>query len=600
MYFFYLNSSSFFIHHMRTLFLAVLAYSMSIHTSTRLATFHEQTRAKYEQKMQHYKEKFMFYRDEITSFGMPHLSSEVVYTLAVPDESFPSDKTTAQSFRQRLESMQQHAQSALQGFAEPVQHALYSAGKSAGPKKSRKSKNSNVNENAPLPFDSDEEGQSAPPTLADVDAEESATEPDPVTLPAAPILVVPGILGSVLEAKRVNATWLPSTCMRNTEWYKTWFDLQAISFGFTCWSEVMRLKVLSDGTTQSKPGIHIRVMQDTIKAVSCYNPSCTFTCDNTVYLQDFFRFMTTGANKNVQPEYRKNQTQLVENYVLRKNIDAIPYDFRRSMRDIRTTFFPELKARIERMYEDAGGQRVTLLGHSLGGLHGNLFLNEFVDSAWKEKYIRRFLPISVAYGGSVKALHTVLLGETNGWPLPFSWTRSLLETWCGLYAAFPRLNSTLWKNTPLVTVGGHKYYAKDTKKLLKDSGLSYIAKAFDALNTEHAYDGAPGVETHCLYSTGFRTMQEIEIDSFHDTDRDARRIVEDDNGDGSIARKSMEICSHWDKSQKQPVQTTVYRGFDHLGFMAQNEALWQQIFDITNFGLREGAHYVEMRDEAPQ
>ena len=509
------------------------------------------------------------------------------FALARPDDATAVTTGASSGLSEHFSSLRSRTASALSGFVDPVHKVMHRARKAL--------QKDTVEEGKDI------SGQQPPVGTSEVNPEESAESSEnsksQQTLPAAPLLIVPGILGSVLEAKRVNATWLPSTCMQNTEWYKTWFDLQAISFGFGCWSEVMRLKVSPDGTTEDRPGIHIRVMPDSIKAVSCYNPSCTFTCDNTVYLQEFFRFMTTEANANVGAAYRKNHTYAVENYELRKNLDAIPYDFRRSMRDIRTAFFPLLKSRIERMYAANGDQRVTVLGHSLGGLHTNLFFNTFVDAEWKSKYIRRFIPVSVAYGGSVKAMHGVLIGDTQGWPLPFSWTRSLLETWCGLYAAFPRINSKLWKDTAIMTVGDTSYGTKDIKKLFKDAGLSYIAKAFDALNSEHDYDSAPSVETHCLYSTGFTTMQSIHIDSFHDSDRDNRRLVEDMDGDGSVARKSMELCHQWREAQAEPVQTTVYDGIEHMPFMADNRPLWQQIFDITNFGLREGADYRMLRDE---
>ncbi|KNH04658.1 hypothetical protein XU18_4146 [Perkinsela sp. CCAP 1560/4] len=413
---------------------------------------------------------------------------------------------------------------------------------------------------------------------------------------AAPILIVPGMLGSVLEAKRCNATWLPARCMHTTEWYKTWFDLQQIAFGFSCWSEIMSLEMHGDGTTDNRPGISIRAMQDSIKAVSCYNPSSTFTCDNTVYLQEFFRFMSTEGNVGVQPEYRKNLTKTVQNYELKKNLDSLPYDFRRSMRDLKTTLFPQLKARVEQMYSENGNRKVNLVGHSLGGIHANLFLNSFVDTAWKRKFIRRFIPISVAYGGSVKAMHSVLLGESQGWPFPLSWSRPVLRTWGGLYAAFPRINSTLWGSGRIFTVGAHSYRTKDITKLLSDSGLDEIAHAFDALNTEHPYDKAPGVETHCLFSTGYPTMQEVHIDSFDSAHRDAPIIREDLDGDGSITRKSMDVCQYWKDHQVEPVQTTVYTGGEeHAAFMAQNRALWQQIFDIANFGARAADRaYVEL------
>ncbi|MGW8369159.1 MAG: lipase/acyltransferase domain-containing protein, partial [Gammaproteobacteria bacterium] len=54
--------------------------------------------------------------------------------------------------------------------------------------------------------------------------------------------------------------------------------------------------------------------------------------------------------------------------------------------------------------------------HSLGGPVFLYFLNTYVDQAWKDKYIRAFIPIGGPWTGSPKAYRTLLSGDREGMP----------------------------------------------------------------------------------------------------------------------------------------------------------------------------------------
>jgi hypothetical protein len=49
--------------------------------------------------------------------------------------------------------------------------------------------------------------------------------------------------------------------------------------------------------------------------------------------------------------------------------------------------YPKLKALVEQAYDTAGGTPVVFMSISYGGPFGNAFLTDFVDEAWKAKYI---------------------------------------------------------------------------------------------------------------------------------------------------------------------------------------------------------------------
>ena len=335
-------------------------------------------------------------------------------------------------------------------------------------------------------------------------------------------------MGSVLEERREKANWLPLECSKSLDWSKIWFDLQGIALRFRCWREIMRLKLHPNGTTQNPPGISIRPLEDRIRAVSCYNPANTFTCDATAYMKGFFEFMTDTVDSRIIDENHfpcemctKQNLTLTANgtrHILRRgrykpghSLDAMPYDFRRTPLDMRTLMFPELKARVERMYAENQNRSVTLVAHSLGGVHTVLFLNTFVDEVWKDKYIARLISIAGAYGGSVKAIRGALVGENDGWPAPFWVTQPVLESWISMYTAFPCHNERcqVWGNRSLVHVGDQEYSAANLTQLLRDFKLDTIANTYKHLNTEVDSQSPPNVTVHCVISTGWNTIQKF-------------------------------------------------------------------------------------------
>lgn len=84
-------------------------------------------------------------------------------------------------------------------------------------------------------------------------------------------------------------------------------------------------------------------------------------------------------------------------------------NFQMTLQDEAGQFFIKLKILVEQAYETNEGQRVTLMGHSLGGLMSLIFLQR-QDDAWKEKYIDKFIALAAPWGGSVKALKVFAIG----------------------------------------------------------------------------------------------------------------------------------------------------------------------------------------------
>lgn len=68
---------------------------------------------------------------------------------------------------------------------------------------------------------------------------------------------------------------------------------------------------------------------------------------------------------------------------------------------------------VQRLTEDAyernDKQRVTFIGHSMGGLMILQFLQQ-MTSEWKEMYVKQMITLSTPWGGSVQALQALSVG----------------------------------------------------------------------------------------------------------------------------------------------------------------------------------------------
>ncbi|XP_074864852.1 phosphatidylcholine-sterol acyltransferase isoform X2 [Carettochelys insculpta] len=81
----------------------------------------------------------------------------------------------------------------------------------------------------------------------------------------------------------------------------------------------------------------------------------------------------------------------------------------------------------------------------------------------------------------------------------------------------------------------------------------------------------PGVETHCLYGTGFPTVETYIYDDRFPYEDPVDMIYGD--GDDTVSTHSMKLCSRWVKQQTQPVHVLELPGVDHLSMVFSNQTL---------------------------
>ena len=78
-------------------------------------------------------------------------------------------------------------------------------------------------------------------------------------------------------------------------------------------------------------------------------------------------------------------------YVVGKDLFSAPFDFRMGEKQFMKEDWPKLKALVEEVYDLNNGTPVAFVSISYGGPFGGAFLTDFVDEAWKAKYIDRWV-----------------------------------------------------------------------------------------------------------------------------------------------------------------------------------------------------------------
>lgn len=101
-------------------------------------------------------------------------------------------------------------------------------------------------------------------------------------------------------------------------------------------------------------------------------------------------------------------------YVPKETLLGMPYDPRLILdAEYRQGYFKSVKASIETAAHSSGRapRKITLVGHSLGGVLLKWFLTTHVSKEWMEQYISRVFVVNAPFGGTTMALRVIISGE---------------------------------------------------------------------------------------------------------------------------------------------------------------------------------------------
>lgn len=221
------------------------------------------------------------------------------------------------------------------------------------------------------------------------------------------VVLVPGIAGSGLYATLLNA-YLPDcgagplTLPRTRLWASIIQALPPLTHQ-VCWARKLALDWVCPNMTSDchplareyrpLPGIQIDVDEpggvrgfdflDYIEGVGVYG---------TKYFHDILQLLRETG-------YFEGDT-----------LFGHPFDWRYPVWDLD---YQGLKVTVERFVLRNPGKRVTLVAHSLGAVLTTIFLNRYVDETWKRAHIDGFVSIAGAFGGSHKAIRSLVTGYND-------------------------------------------------------------------------------------------------------------------------------------------------------------------------------------------
>jgi len=237
-------------------------------------------------------------------------------------------------------------------------------------------------------------------------------------------------------------------------------------------------------------------------------------------------------------------------------VGALHYDWRLSPDDlIASGTFAKVKSTIEAFVTKSGGRKAVLVSLSYGSPLTHIFLSTFVDSAWKSKYIERWISLSGVFGGSAELTRMAFYPEGGDFfhvpeilpyiSLPVA--RDLSNTFSSSFALEPnflRDDEVLLRAT---VAGQNKTYSKnDVAKALVDAGLLEAHKVLQATNLYRFHElAAPDVAVDCVYGIGDNTINSMTFGNGFD--RPATSYLYED-GDGVAPTRSLARCAEWNNS----------------------------------------------------
>ncbi|XP_046990636.1 phospholipase A2 group XV-like [Schistocerca americana] len=361
-----------------------------------------------------------------------------------------------------------------------------------------------------------------------------------------PIILVPGDGGSQLEAKLHKPAVVHYLCEKTTnDFFSLWLNLELlVPVIIDCWIDNMKLVYNNQTrTTSNSDGVEIRIPGfGNSTTVEWIDPSMA---SEGAYFKDI-------ANTLVPLGYERNIS-----------IRGAPYDFRKAPNE-NQQYFVDLKKLVEETYGLNGNKQVIFLAHSMGALMTLHFL-QMQTQSWKDKHIRALVTLSGAWGGSLKALKVYMVGDDLGsYVLRESVLKEEQITSPSLAWLLP---STLFWHPDEILVQTDKknYTVEDYKAFFKD--ISYPV-AWEMRKDVEKYSlefQAPGVEVHCLHGYGVNTIERLVYKPGGFPSAYPDFLYGD--GDGTVNKRSLEGCLHWQGKQKQKVYHQTFPGVDHMNVL---------------------------------
>lgn len=290
-----------------------------------------------------------------------------------------------------------------------------------------------------------------------------------------PVVIIPGDGGSQLEGRAVNKPSKPHFfCSSSFAWTRMWVAVTEFAPGvIDCWADNMRLVFdAATGAVVNSPGLEFRVPAfGNTSAIEVLDPSLP---SQTSYFDKMVaRLVAIGLQRGV-------------------SVRGAPYDFRHSPRS--AAYVSDIVRLIEETYAINSNMPVVLVSHSMG-CKVALELLAAQSAEWKARYIRAWVPVSPALGGSNSVLRLFAAGDAEGVPAvsPLS-IRSEQRSFESNFWLIPQ--SELWPGQVLVTTPQRTYTLDDLQQFFADIQV----RAHHEMGRAECVAGLISECLHCVFN----------------------------------------------------------------------------------------------------
>lgn len=381
-----------------------------------------------------------------------------------------------------------------------------------------------------------------------------------------PVVLIPGLLGSRLQAKTDKTTRVNIFCSKQSDWQDLWLSIrQLLPIAVDCWLDNARLEYdPSSGFSRSPVGIVSRVPDfgnlESVSHLDLRQPT----------LSNYFKPL---IDRYLQLGYTAN-----------RNLLAAPYDFRLAPQELESSYFVELKQLIEMARTSSGSDRkVTLVCHSMGCTHALVFLRK-QSATWRQSHIRKLIALSSPWGGAIKALKALVVGDSLDLPLVSEpKMRKLARTFPSMAYLLPqaeifsqsnkfRADSSLG-GPVLVQTPLRSYRVSEMDQLLRDLNLTLQLDWFKHTTAlikplEPLHD----LNIDCIYSSNTPTPETLVFRNHSDFPNGDYELVKG-AGDGTVNLASLLVCDQWARMLPNKVKSKEITSSNHVGVIGAKDTL---------------------------
>ena len=252
-----------------------------------------------------------------------------------------------------------------------------------------------------------------------------------------PVVIIPGDGSNQLEARLDKSQAPHFWCDKTSDWYRLWLDTADLLAATSCWCANI-MTAVNGSASRNVAGVGTRVpFWGSTEGFEELDPALPFKA-SAAFAQMVEALVARG--------YERNAT-----------LRGAPYDFRytpdvdlKAVGDETPAFadasgYPEaLRRLVEATSAAAGGARVVLVSHSMGGLQALYFLNS-MSAAWKATYVAKWVAISAPLAGAAKELQLFASGDSDGLPISSQTVREEQRTYDTNHWLYP---TTGWAASP--------------------------------------------------------------------------------------------------------------------------------------------------------